>query len=133
MTVNKIIIIGYLGQDPSVISKNDWTVVSFSVATTESWKHKQTGEMTHRTDWHNCSAYGNVAEICKRYLKKGSKVYVEGKLRNEEYEKDGIKKHATKIIINNLVLLDKKEGDNGTEEEQEKEVPEPDLVEGLPF
>lgn len=135
MTVNKVILIGHLGQDPNVITKNDWTVVSFSVATTESWKHKQTGEMTHHTDWHNCTAYGNVAEICKRYLHKGSKVYIEGKLRYEEYEKDGVKKYATKIIINNLVLLDKKENGNGTEEAVSEPVPEQEeeFEDNLPF
>lgn len=91
--------------------------------------------MTHHTDWHNCTAYGNVAEICKRYLKKGSKVYIEGKLRHEEYEKDGVKKYATKIIINNLVLLDKKEGNNGTEEAQSEPVPEQEaeFEDKLPF
>lgn len=134
MTVNKVILIGNLGQDPTVISKNEWTVVSFSLATSERWKHKQTGEMTNRTDWHNCSAFGNVAEICKRYLKKGSKVYVEGKLRNEEYEKDGVKKHATKIIINNLVLLDKKE-DNGEDTNEKDPVieQEEEIEDSLPF
>jgi single-strand DNA-binding protein len=109
--VNKVIILGNLGRDPETryMPSGD-AVTTFSVATSESWKDKNTGEKRESTEWHNCVAFRRLGEIAGTYLKKGSKIYLEGKLKTETYEKDGAKRYSTKIIVDQLQMLGSRDG-----------------------
>ena len=113
-SINKVIIIGTLGRDPEMrYLPNGNAVCSMSLATDEGYKDKNTGQQVDKTEWHRIEAFGRLAEIMGEYLKKGSKCYVEGKLRTDEYEKDGIKRYSTKIIANEMTMLDSRQsGDN---------------------
>lgn len=98
--VNKVIIIGNLGQDPEVrYMPNGNAVTNISVATSESWKDKDTGEKKERTEWHRVVFFGRLAEIAGEYLHKGSKVYIEGKLQTKKYEKEGQTHYSTEIVV----------------------------------
>lgn len=109
-SVNKAQIIGTLGRDPEMkYLPSGSAVVSLSVATDESYQDKQSGQKVEKTEWHRMTAFGKVAEIIGQYLKKGSKAYFEGKLRTNEYEKDGIKRYSTEIVINDMMMLDGKQ------------------------
>jgi single-strand DNA-binding protein len=106
--VNKVILIGNLGGDPEVrymTNGEAWATVS--VATSETWKDKNTGQPQERTEWHRVVFYRRLAEIVGEYLKKGSKVYIEGSLRYRQYEKDGVKQYATDIIADQMQMLDR--------------------------
>ncbi len=105
--VNKVILVGTLGKDPETrYMPSGGAVTSFSVATNESWKDKQTGEKQERTEWHNISMFGRLAEIAGEYLKKGSQVYLEGSLRTEKWQdKQGQDRYTTKIIANEMQML----------------------------
>jgi len=106
--VNKVILIGNLGADPEVryMTNGDaWATVS--IATSETWKDKNTGQPQERTEWHRVVFYRRLAEIVGEYLKKGSKVYVEGSLRTRQYEKEGVKHYATDIIADQMQMLDR--------------------------
>lgn len=106
--LNKVQIIGNLGKDPELkYTPSGVAVASFSIATTESWKDKD-GNAQERTEWHNIVAWKKLAEICGEYLKKGKKVYVEGKLQTDKYDKDGQTHYTTKIVVDNLIMLDGK-------------------------
>ena len=110
--INKVIIIGNLGQDPETKYLPSGAVVAnFSVAVSESWKDKQTGEIKERTEWVNVEVWGNTAEACDKYIHKGSKVYVEGKLQTESWDdKDtGQKRYRTKVRADNVQFLDGKD------------------------
>lgn len=99
--VNKSIILGNLGDDPNVrYSPNGTAFANFSVATSETWKDKNTGEKRERTDWHNIVIQGKLAEVAGQYLKKGSQVYIEGKMRTRKYQgNDGQDKYITEVIV----------------------------------
>jgi single-strand DNA-binding protein len=106
--MNKVILIGNLGNDPEVRTlENGTKVASFSIATSERWKNKQ-GEKQEETDWHNCVVWSPKAEVVESYLKKGSKVMIEGKIKTRQYEKDGEKKYITEIKVDNFEFLDSK-------------------------
>ncbi len=107
--LNKVSLIGNLGGDPeSKKLESGDTVVNFSLATSESWKNKA-GEKVEDTQWHRCVAWRGIGEVIAKYCKKGSKIYVEGKLRYRSYEdKDGVKKYATDIVVRDMILLDNK-------------------------
>ena len=106
-SVNKVQIIGTLGRDPEMkYLPSGSAVVSVSVATDESYQDKQSGQKVEKTEWHRMTAFGKLAEIIGQYLKKGSKAYFEGKLRTNEYEKDGIKRYSTEIVISEMMMLD---------------------------
>lgn len=116
--INKVILIGHLGKDPEVRRfTNGDPKASFSMATSTSWKDKATGEKKKQTEWHNVEAFGGVAAICEQYLKKGSHVYVEGRLKTEKYMKDGIERYTTKIILEKMQMLDSKDSVQGGGEE----------------
>jgi single-strand DNA-binding protein len=116
-SVNKVILVGNLGRDPEVrtLPSGD-RVVSFSLATTESWRDKSTGERKDRTEWHNISIFNeNLGKIAEQYCRKGSKIYLEGQLATREYtDKDGNQRKATDIVLQRfrgeLTLLDSKGG-----------------------
>lgn len=104
--INKVIIVGSLGADPETrYTPSGTTITSIRLATNEEWKDKQTGEKQSRTEWHRVEFFGRLAEIAGEYLKKGRQVYVEGKLRTDEYEKDGQKRYSTKIIADEMQML----------------------------
>jgi single-strand DNA-binding protein len=104
--LNKVTLIGYLGKDPVARrTESKVSVTSFSIATSEKYKDKD-GNMQEKTEWHNIVAWQNLADICEKYLKKGSLVYVEGKIQTRSYqEKDGAKKYATEIVISEMKML----------------------------
>ena len=98
--VNKVILVGTCGQDPEVrFMPNGNAVTNLSLATSEQWTDKQSGQKVEKTEWHRVSLFGKVAEIAGEYLRKGSQVYIEGKLQTREWEKDGIKRYTTEIVV----------------------------------
>ncbi len=98
--INKVILVGTCGQDPETrFLPNGNAVTNVSLATNEEWTDKQTGQKVSRTEWHRVSLFGKVAEIAGEYLRKGSQVYIEGKLATREWEKDGIKRYTTEIVV----------------------------------
>ena len=105
--VNKVILVGNLGGDPEVKYTGGGTAVcTLSVATSENWKDKQTGEQQERTEWHRVKMFGRLAEIAGEYLKKGRQVYVEGSIRTDKYtDKEGIQRYSTDIIANEMQML----------------------------
>ena len=105
--INKVILVGSLGKDPEIrYTGGGAAVASFSIATNESWKDKTSGEMVENTEWHNITAFGRLAEICGEYLKKGSQVYVEGKLQTDKWQdKSGADRYTTKVIIREMQML----------------------------
>ena len=113
--LNKVSLIGHLGKDPeSQFLPSGSQVVKFSIATTEKWV--KDGEKKENTEWHNILCFGKLAEICSEYLKKGSLVYVEGKIQARSWEdKDGNKKFKTEILINTMKMLDRKRGNGKSE------------------
>lgn len=106
-SLNKVIIIGNLGRDPETrYAPSGDCICNIAVATTETWKDKQTGEKKEATEWHRIAFFGKLGEIAAQYLKKGSQVYVEGSLRTREYtDKDGVKKYATDIKASEMKML----------------------------
>ena len=105
--INKVILVGNLGNDPEVrYSQSGTAMTSISVATSESWKDKTSGEQQERTEWHRVKFFGRLAEIAGEYLKKGSQVYIEGKLRTDKYtDKAGVEKYSTDIIADEMQML----------------------------
>ena len=118
-SVNKVILVGNLGRDPEVRhSQAGAKIVNFSLATSESWKDKNTGERREKTEWHRVVIFSEgLAGIAENYLRKGSKVYIEGSLQTREYEKDGIKRYSTEVVLqgfnSTLTMLDTRQGGNG--------------------
>jgi single-strand DNA-binding protein len=106
--VNKVFLIGNLGQGPEVrYTQNSTAIANLSIATSETWKDKQTGEPREQTEWHRCVLYRRLAEIAGEYLKKGSKVYVEGRLQTRKWQgQDGQDRYTTEVVVNELQMLD---------------------------
>jgi single-strand DNA-binding protein len=113
--INKVILVGNLGKDPETrYMPNGKAVTNFSVATSESWKDKQTGEQREQTEWHNIVMYDRLAEIAAEYLKKGSQVYIEGKLRTRKWQdKEGRDRYTTEINANEMQMLGGRAGGGG--------------------
>jgi len=112
--INKVILIGNLGRDPETrYAQNGGAVTNFSVATSESWRDKASGEQQDRTEWHNVVCFARLGEIAGEYLRKGSKVYIEGSLRTTSWEQDGQKKYRTEIMARELQMLDSRGGGMG--------------------
>jgi len=107
MGINKFIGIGNLGKDPEVKQINDTKLASFSIGISESWKDKS-GQKQTATEWVNCVVWGKLAGVVEQYLKKGSQVYIEGKLKTDSYEKDGQKRYSTKVNVMSLEMLGSK-------------------------
>ncbi len=105
--INKVMLIGNLGRDPETrYAQNGSAVTRFSIATSESWRDRTSGEQQERTEWHNIVCFARLAEIAGEYLRKGSKVYIEGSLRTSSWEADGQKKYRTEINARELQMLD---------------------------
>ncbi|OFX03818.1 MAG: single-stranded DNA-binding protein [Alphaproteobacteria bacterium RIFCSPHIGHO2_12_FULL_63_12] len=121
-SVNKVILVGNLGKDPEVRSfQNGGQVCSFSVATSENWKDKSTGERREKTEWHNVSIFSEgLVRVAQQYLKKGSKVYLEGQLETRKWQdKEGKDRYTTEVVLrqfnSSMVLLDRREGGGGAD------------------
>ena len=121
-SVNKVILIGNLGKDPKVSNLNSGDkVVSFTLATSENWKDKNTGERKERTEWHNIVVYNeNIGRVVEQYCKKGTKVYVEGQIQTRKYaDQSGVEKYITEIVLQRfrgeLTLLDSRGAGEGRE------------------
>lgn len=110
--VNKVILIGNVGGDPEVrYLPNGNAVANITLATSDSWKDKQTGQQQERTEWHRVVFFGRIAEVVGEYVRKGSKMYIEGRLQTREWEKDGVKRYTTEIVVDiggQMQLLDGK-------------------------
>lgn len=112
--INKVILIGNLGRDPETrYAQNGSAVTNFSVATSESWRDRASGEQQDRTEWHNVVCFARLAEIAGEYLRKGSKVYIEGSLRTSSWEQEGQKRYRTEIMARELQMLDSRGGAGG--------------------
>lgn len=114
--INKVILVGNVGNDPDVKQTHDGSkVVRLSIATSESWKDKQTGERQERTEWHRIVFFRQLADIVSQYVKKGSKLYIEGSLRTNKWQdQQGMDRYTTEIIGNDMQMLDSRQvaGDN---------------------
>jgi len=104
--VNKVILVGRLGKDPEVRHLESGTAVAnFPVATSETYKDRNTGERREQTEWHNVVLWRGLAEIAEKYLNKGDMVYIEGKLRTRSWEKEGITRYTTEVVADNMTML----------------------------
>ena len=109
MSVNKVILVGNVGNDPEIKHLDqDVKLARFSMATSESYRAKN-GERVTTTEWHNIVVWRGLAGVVEQYVKKGSKLFIEGKITNRKYEKDGETKYFTEIVANNMVMLDSKD------------------------
>ena len=111
-SINKVIVVGNLGREPEVrYMPSGEQITNITVATTDRWRDKATGEQREQTEWHRISFFGKLAEIAGQYLKKGSQVYVEGRLRTRKYtDKDGIDRYTTEIIADTMQMLGSRQG-----------------------
>lgn len=126
-TINKVILIGNLGDDVKMHYFDDQNCVGrFPIATSETYTNKQTGEKVTNTDWHNLVVRNGLAKVCEKYLSKGDKIYAEGKLKNRQWEQDGIKRYATEVqVLEMTMLITKKAGNQATEKPQEQKAQTP--------
>lgn len=142
--VNKVILIGNLGKDPEVrYMPSGAAVTNVTLATSETWKDKQSGEMQERTEWHSVVFFNRLAEIAGEHLRKGSKIYVEGSLRTRKWQgKDGSDRYTTEIVASEMQMLDSRGGGQGERQqrsqprqEQQQRQPEPaaDYDDDIPF
>ena len=136
--VNKVILVGNLGNDPETrYMPSGSAVTNLSVATNESWKDKQTGEQKDRTEWHKVAMFGRLAEIAAEYLRKGSQVYIEGKLRTRKYDKDGQTHYSTEIIADQMQMLGSRQGQSQSAPSSQPAAPPPpnsdDFDDDIPF
>jgi len=132
--VNKVILIGNLGGDPEVrYMPSGNAVTNVTLATSESWKDKQTGQAQERTEWHRVVFFNRLAEIAGEYLRKGSKIYIEGSLRTRKWQdKDGQDKYTTEIVASELQMLDSKGGEGGGGGYQQSSAPNDSMGYGQP-
>ncbi len=124
-SVNKVILIGTLGRDPDMrYTTKGQPVCTLNVATNEGYKDKNSGQQVDRTEWHRVEAFGRLAEVMGEYLRKGSKCYIEGKLKTDEYEKDGVKRYSTKILARDLTMLTPKSEQHSPHPAQQGQLPQ---------
>lgn len=133
-SVNKAIILGRLGQDPETRNTaSGAAVANLSIATSESWKDKTSGEKKEKTEWHRVVLFNRVAEVARDYLKKGSQVYIEGKLQTRKWQdNDGNDRYTTEIVGNELKMLGSK-ADSHTAPKQTQESKQDDFDDDIPF
>jgi single-strand DNA-binding protein len=113
--VNKVILVGRLGKDPELRNfENGGSLASFTMATSETYKDKITGEKKEITEWHNIVLRKGLAEVASKYLHKGDMVYIEGKLRTRSWEKEGVTRYTTEIIGDNMTMLSTRTGGSGS-------------------
>ncbi len=143
--VNKVILVGRLGKDPEVRHlENGATVANFSMATSETYKDRQTGEKREQTEWHNVVLWRGLAEVAEKYVKKGDMIYVEGKLRTRSWEKDGVTRYTTEVVGDNMTMLggsggggSQNQGDYSSQQQSQDTAPVQDAgsdaTDDLPF
>jgi len=140
--VNKVILIGNLGRDPEVrYSPNGGAIANITLATSEAWKDKNTGEQVEKTEWHRVVFFRRLAEIAGEYLKKGSKVYIEGKLQTRKWQdKDGNDRYTTEVVANEMQMLDSRGGSASYNQDepsmtssQQEPMPAGDFDDDIPF
>ena len=136
--VNRVIVIGNLGADPETrFLPSGGAVTNVNIATSESWKDKQTGQMQERTEWHRVVFFNRLGEIAGEYLKKGSKVYIEGSLRTRKWQaQDGSDRFTTEIVAGEMQMLDSRDGSQGTQTNAQSQHPAPgaeDYDDDIPF
>ncbi len=125
--INKVILVGNLGQDPDVkYTPGGAAVTTLSIATSESWKDKDTGNDQERTEWHRVVLWRRLAEIAGEYLKKGSKVYIEGSLQTRKWEQDGITRYTTEVIGRDMQFLDSRGSANNSNSYDQSPPEEPE-------
>ncbi len=117
--VNKVILVGNLGRDPEVMTfENGVKKASFSIATTESYKDKE-GNKIDQTEWHNIVLWRGLAEVAERFLRKGSQIYLEGKIKTRSYEVNGVKKYITEILGDNMQMLGRRDAQDEQSQQQQ--------------
>ncbi len=122
--VNKVILIGNLGQDPETrYMPSGGAITNISIATSENWKDKQTGQPQERTEWHRVVFFNKLAEAAGKYLKKGSKVYIEGQIRTRKWDKDGTDMYTTEIVARNMQMLDSRGTDQNHSQAPAQQAP----------
>ena len=122
--INKVILVGFLGRDPEMrYTQNGRAMATFSVATTEKWR--KDGQQQEQTEWHNVVAWERLAEICGQYLRKGSKVYIEGKLQTSQWQQDGQTRYRTQIVARELKMLDNRQSSQGYQNQYRQPAPPP--------
>jgi single-strand DNA-binding protein len=141
-SVNKVTLVGNLGQDPEVRSMQSGDkVASFSIATSESWKDKATGEKKEKTEWHRIAVFNQgLVKLCENYLKKGSKIYLEGQLETRKWtDGNGVEKYTTEVVLrpfkSEITMLDSRQSEKPMDSEMQApagNVPE-DIEDGIPF
>jgi len=135
MGVNKVILVGHVGKDPEVqYIKEDVPVAKFTLATSETYRTKQ-GDKVTNTEWHNIVVWRGLAKVVEQWVKKGSQLYLEGKITTRSYEKDGQTKYFTEIVVNNLEMLGKSQGNGSTSSNtspQQTETKAPANTENIP-
>ena len=123
--VNKVILVGNVGNDPEVrYMPNGNAVANVSVATSDSWKDRNTGDQQERTEWHRVVFFNRLAEIVEQYVKKGTKLYLEGRLQTRSWEQDGAKRYSTEIVASEMQMLDSR-GAGGVNQEFGDQAPPP--------
>ena len=123
--INKVILVGNLGRDPEIrYTPSGMAVANFTIATSEKWKDKQSGEMQERTEWHRIVAWGRLGEICGEYLSKGRQVYIEGRLQTRQWEKDGVTRYTTEVVAAEMKMLGSKTQGDGYKPADQSQVPE---------
>ena len=132
--INKVILVGNLGNDPEVrYMPNGNAVANISLATSDSWKDKTSGEQQEKTEWHRVVFFNRLAEIVEQYVKKGSKLYVEGRLQTRSWEQEGVKRYYTEIVASEMQMLDGRAGPQEMNDNafgQSQRPPEPSQSEG---
>jgi single-strand DNA-binding protein len=132
--INKVILVGNLGNDPEVrYMPNGNAVANISLATSDSWKDKTSGEQQEKTEWHRVVFFNRLAEIVEQYVKKGSKLYVEGRLQTRSWEQEGVKRYSTEIVASEMQMLDGRAGPQEMNDNafgQSQRPPEPSQSEG---
>ena len=131
--VNKVILVGNLGKDPEVRHlEGDKVIAKFPLATSESYKDKS-GNRVEQTEWHNIVVWKGLADIAEKYLKKGTTIYLEGKIRTRNYEKDGVKHYTTEIVGDSFTILSKRENNSSSAEDAGSSETPSTGTDGLPF
>jgi single-strand DNA-binding protein len=132
--VNKVILVGRLGKEPEIRNlESGASVASFSMATTETYKDKTTGERKEITEWHNVVLWRGLADIAGKYLHKGDQVYIEGKLRTRSWEKEGVTRYTTEIVGDNMTLLGSKPTNSANSDRTPDQIPvQPSTNFGVP-
>lgn len=134
--VNKVILIGNLGKDPEVRYLEGGTAVAkFTLATSENYKDKTTGERKTLTEWHNIVVWRGLAEVAEKYLKKGSQIFIEGKLRSRQWQdKDGVNRYTTEIVADTMQMIGKRDDNTGNTQNPSPDIETNNTIEDdLPF